>query len=75
MHPSRAPLDRLTDRFPTTEELPTPARAFAFWLAVGLPLLYVPLLWSGLSDGEVPLFLALVVANVAALVVGHDYKN
>lgn len=47
--------------------------ATAFWLAVGLPFGYVPLLWRGLTGTDNILFVGLVVTNVTALIVGHDY--
>lgn len=51
-------------------------QAVAFWLAVAFPALYVPLLLDGLSLGSDLLpFVALLVANVAALVVGHGHRR
>jgi len=49
---------------------------FAFWSAIGLPFLSVPLLLSGLgSAGETMAFLALLVANVLALVAGRGHAS
>jgi hypothetical protein len=50
-----------------------PLRFVSFWAAVGLPLLYVPLLWGGLGEGEASLFLGLVLLNALALVAGHRH--
>jgi len=51
-------------------------RAFAFWTAVVVPFLHVPLLASGLSaPGELRAFAALLALNVAALYVGHPYAS
>lgn len=50
-------------------------RASAFWLAVALPFLYVPLLAEGVStDGELGALAVLLVVNVLALYAGHDYQ-
>ena len=50
-------------------------RAAGFWTAVALPALYVPLLYGGLDAGQATAFLALLVAHVAALVVGHGHER
>lgn len=53
-----------------------PIKRIAFWTAVVLPFLYLPLLASGLeSISMAVVFLALVTVNVCALIVGHPYKN
>lgn len=62
------------------ERLPdvSPVRIFeraAFWTAVALPFLYVPLLFGGISTSSE--FAALVVlfgVNFVALYIGHDYE-
>lgn len=51
----------------------TSLRAVAFYSAIGLPLLYLPLLADGLKLEEVPLLAALLCANFAALFAGHGY--
>lgn len=58
-----------------TEYVRQPVQAFAFWAAIALPFAYLPLLTSGFEQGNTALltFAALVVANVAALVLGHGY--
>lgn len=50
------------------------AQGFAFWSAIGLPFISVPLLLSGLGTaGETMAFLALLFANVLALIAGRGY--
>lgn len=65
---------RLTRSVQDRSEL-SPIRAMAFYSAIGLPLLYLPLLANGLSSSDVPLFVALVCANLAALFAGHSYRE
>jgi VIT1/CCC1 family predicted Fe2+/Mn2+ transporter len=48
-------------------------RFVSFWLAVALPIAYLPLLVGGLASWQVPTFLGLFALNVFALVMGHDY--
>lgn len=49
-------------------------RATAFWIAVVLPFLYLPLLVTGLESGATTTaFVVLLVANVFALLVGHSH--
>lgn len=51
-----------------------PVRAAAFWSAVALPFIYVPLLLVGIeTQTEAAAFLLLVVAHVVALVIGRSY--
>jgi len=53
-----------------------PVRGFAFWLAIVLPFLYVPLLVAGLeSSATRTVFGVLVLANAIALLVGHSYAT
>lgn len=61
---------------------PTASRAFeatirgvqrlAFWTAVVLPLVYLPLLSR--PDVRLLVVVALVVVNVVCLLVGHEYS-
>jgi hypothetical protein len=75
-----------TDRLPRLNELvdaaslrrslavvAAPLRFIAFWAAVALPFLYVPLLAGGLEGQQALVFVGLLAANAAALVLGHDY--
>jgi hypothetical protein len=49
--------------------------AAAFWVAVALPFLYVPLLASGVSsDAERTALATLLALNVATLYVGHGHR-
>ena len=48
--------------------------AAAFWTAVVLPFLYVPLLVGGLAPGEGVALAALAALNVAALYAGHGHR-
>lgn len=70
-------------QFPTTDALEesrfNPTTIFAlgefvgFWLAVALPLVYLPLLVGGLSGWQATTFVVLFALNVFALIVGHGY--
>ena len=48
-------------------------QATAFWSAVVMPFLYVPLLLGGLTGSEFPTFVALVLVNATVLVIGHGH--
>lgn len=51
-------------------------RAIAFWTAIGLPIVHVPLLLTGLdSRTDTLAFVLLLSANLFALVVGHGYES
>jgi hypothetical protein len=67
------PNESLTD---IRESILTPVRGMAFWTAITLPFLYLPLLAYGLESSATRLaFLALVACNAVALVVGHSYSQ
>ncbi|MFC6716090.1 hypothetical protein ACFQGT_17450 [Natrialbaceae archaeon GCM10025810] len=52
------------------------AQFLSFWVAVALPFVHVPLLAQGLGEPGVALpFFALLAINVAALYLGHGYKQ
>lgn len=52
-----------------------PVQAIAFWLAVVLPLVHLPILATGLSNGaETTLFVGLLGLNVVAVVAGHAHR-
>jgi hypothetical protein len=53
----------------------TTVQAVAFWLAVVLPLAYLPLVAGGVTAGELVPFVALLAVNVVALMVGHDHTR
>ena len=50
-----------------------PLRFVAFWAAVALPFLYLPLLYGGLSGEETLVFGFLLALNALALVLGHSH--
>ena len=51
-------------------------RALAFWSAVVLPFLHVPLLATGLtSTGERYAFVVLLALNAVALYAGHPHGH
>lgn len=53
-----------------------PVRVLAFWTAIALPFLYVPLLFSGLENAATTVtFLALLACNATALLVGHPHRR
>lgn len=75
-----------TDRLPRPSELldrqslrrrldavAAPLRFIAFWAAVALPFLYVPLLAGGLEGQQLVVFVGLLFANAVALVLGHEH--
>ena len=50
--------------------------AVAFWSAIALPFLYLPLLFTGLeTTQELLAFLGLLGLNLVAFVVGHRHKR
>lgn len=65
--------DTLADRRLLSGRLPALVRFVGFWLAIALPLVYLPLLLGGLSGWQAPTFGVLFALNVVALIAGHDY--
>ncbi|GCF14832.1 hypothetical protein Harman_27670 [Haloarcula mannanilytica] len=58
------------------EPLVSAVRGIAFWTAIALPFLYLPLLITGLNSGATRIaFVALVVCNAVALLVGHSHRE
>lgn len=56
--------------------LSRPVEAIAFWSAIALPFLYLPLLVSGLgSAAQFTAFLALLAIHAVAIVGGHWYNR
>ena len=50
--------------------------AAGFWLGTVLPVLYVPVIVSGIDSlRSLVVFLTLLVVHVLALVVGHDHRR
>jgi heme/copper-type cytochrome/quinol oxidase subunit 4 len=61
----------------TTEPLSllyTPVQFVGFWTAVLLPFVTFPMVATGVASAHLVPFLALVVVNVVALVLGRGYK-
>lgn len=59
-----------------SETVLVPIRGIAFWTAIFLPFLYVPLLLSGLETTSTrTAFVALVICNALALFIGHSYSS
>lgn len=66
-------LGELTDN-PLSRAVLSPVKRVAFWAAVVLPFLHVPLLTTGLdSEQAVLAFAVLVSLNVCALLLGHPH--
>jgi hypothetical protein len=77
MSPSTFPDDSLIGVVKSARSyLSGPLEALAFWSAVFLPFCLLGLFMSGF-DGPTDYFVftALVVANVVAVLVGHDYRQ
>lgn len=56
--------------------LARPFEAAAFWSAIALPFLYLPLLISGLgSSAQLTAFLALLALHAVAIVGGHRHNR
>lgn len=50
--------------------------ALAFWSAIGLPILYLPLLVTGLSNaGDLLVFLGLFTVHILALLAGRSHRR
>ncbi|ELY44013.1 hypothetical protein C494_18018 [Natronorubrum bangense JCM 10635] len=53
-----------------------PIRTTGFWGAIVLPILYLPVLITGLSTSfEASLFLGLIILHLLALYVGHAHRR
>jgi hypothetical protein len=60
------------DRHALVGAVVSPLHRIAFWAAITLPFLHLPLLVSGLeSETHVLAFVVLLACNVVALLVGH----
>lgn len=65
-HPNRLAISTLS----------RPFEAAAFWSAIALPFLYLPLLVSGLgSSAQLTAFLALLALHAVAIVGGHRHNR
>ena len=52
-----------------------PVRALAFWTAIALPLIYVPMLATGVVWEHPLTLLSVFLLNGVALLVGHGHKQ
>lgn len=53
-----------------------PVRVIAFWTAIALPFLHIPLLLRGLeATPELYAFFGLITLNFVALVIGHGHNG
>jgi len=58
------------------ESLVSAVQGIAFWTAIALPFLYLPLLITGLNSGATRIaFVVLVVFNAVTLLVGHTHRG
>lgn len=56
--------------------LKTMAERVGFWAAIGLPLIYLPLLSNGIADRrELAGLVGLLLLHFIAIVVGHRYNR
>jgi hypothetical protein len=54
--------------------LAAPLSTLSFWVAIALPVFYLPLLLAGIDDvGDLGLFFGLFGLHVLALILGHPY--
>lgn len=62
-------------RIPWTEvHVPRVIETVAFWCAIILPFVYLPLLFAGLNSGwSQLLFASLVALNAVMIVLGHRH--
>lgn len=49
--------------------------ALAFWTAVGLPFVYLPMIVGGVAGQQWLAIAGLLLANVISLIAGHDYAR
>jgi hypothetical protein len=60
----------------SVESLTGPLSAVAFWLAIAIPLLYVPFLTTGINGlRELGLFLGVFGLHLVALYTGRSYHR
>jgi hypothetical protein len=53
-----------------------PLSALAFWTAIALPALYLPLALTGIeSTGELAIFFGLFGLHLGALLAGRSYRR
>lgn len=52
-----------------------PLETAAFWAAVVLPVVYLPLLATGLEGQTMVAFVGLLALNALSLVLGHSHRR
>ena len=77
---NRNPLHDATDDWLrpsiTVETIATPLSALAFWAAIAIPVMYVPLLATGIDGvAELGLFFGLFGLHLLALFAGRSYRR
>lgn len=74
---ARADVEQTTDRSPPLlGAIARPLEAAAFWSAIALPFLYVPLLFGGLvTNAQLTAFLTLLGFHALAIVGGYRYNR
>lgn len=66
---------RRGDALPSIPTLTKPLAVLAFWSAIALPALYLPLLASGLESlDDLMVFLGLFGLHAATLVLGRSHR-
>ncbi len=56
------------------QSLTSGVQRLAFWVAVVLPLAYIPILSSPVEKSELLALTALIGVHVVCLLAGHDYS-
>lgn len=60
----------------TVETIATPLSALAFWAAIAIPVMYVPVLATGINGAtELGLFFGLFGVHLLALFGGRSYQR
>jgi hypothetical protein len=74
---SATPLDPIasTDRQTLQSAVEYPVRLLGFWSAIVMPFVILSLLATGAAQQSPALVGGLMAANVAALVLGKEYKR
>lgn len=78
MSPStQTPIEQLSEHAQAgdTSILLAAPQAVAFWSAIALPIAYAPLLYGGLTSGDLVLLAGLVAVNLLAFVLGHGHLS
>lgn len=72
----RLPFVGETPSVPSAPSIRKPVAGAAFWAAIALPFLHLPLLATGLETTTTTVaFLVLLGLNVLTLLIGHSYHR